>query len=34
MPPPNRYVNLLTNFGFTQLFGSEPDKDILIHFLN
>ena len=30
----NRYIDPLTDFGFKHLFGSEPDKDILIEFLN
>ncbi len=29
-----RYVNPLTDFGFKKLFGTEPNKDILIEFLN
>ena len=29
-----RYVNPLTDFGFKKLFGEEPNKDILISFLN
>jgi predicted transposase/invertase (TIGR01784 family) len=29
-----RYINLLTDFGFKRLFGSEPNKDLLIDFLN
>ncbi len=31
---PDKYVNPLTDFGFKKLFGSEPNKDILIDFLN
>jgi len=31
---PGRYIDPLTDFGFKHLFGSEPDKDILIEFLN
>lgn len=34
MPLQDRYVNPLTDFGFKKLFGSEPNKDLLIHFLN
>lgn len=30
----NRYINPFTNFGFQKLFGTEPDKDLLIDFLN
>jgi len=30
----SRYIDPLTDFGFKHLFGSEPDKDILIEFLN
>lgn len=29
-----KYVNLFTDFGFKKLFGSEPNKDLLINFLN
>lgn len=29
-----RYVNPLTDFGFKKLFGSEPNKSLLIDFLN
>jgi predicted transposase/invertase (TIGR01784 family) len=29
-----RYINLLTDFGFKRLFGSEPNKALLIDFLN
>lgn len=29
-----KYVNPLTDFGFKKLFGEEPNKDILISFLN
>lgn len=28
------YINPFTDFGFKRLFGSEPNKDILIDFLN
>jgi len=28
------YVNPFTDFGFKKLFGSEPNKDLLIDFLN
>lgn len=30
----DRYINLLTDFGFKRLFGTEPNKDLLIDFLN
>ena len=30
----SRYVNPLTDFGFKHLLGSEPNKDIMIEFLN
>lgn len=33
-PLQERYVNLLTDFGFKRVFGSEPNKQILIDFLN
>ena len=29
-----RYLNLLTDFGFHKIFGSESNKDLLIDFLN
>lgn len=29
-----RYINPFTDFGFKRLFGTEANKDILIHFLN
>ena len=29
-----RYIHPLTDFGFKKLFGSEPNQDILKHFLN
>ena len=29
-----KYVNPLTDFGFKKIFGEEPNKDILISFLN
>ena len=28
------YINPLTDFGFHRVFGSENNKDLLIHFLN
>ncbi|WP_316812155.1 PD-(D/E)XK nuclease family transposase [Pedobacter heparinus] len=30
----SRYIDPLTDYGFKRLFGSEPDKDIMIEFLN
>jgi predicted transposase/invertase (TIGR01784 family) len=30
----DKYINPFTDFGFKKLFGSEPNKDILISFLN
>ena len=29
-----RYINPLTDFGFKWLFGTEPNKDLLLDFLN
>ncbi|ALG67140.1 Rpn family recombination-promoting nuclease/putative transposase [Beggiatoa leptomitoformis] len=29
-----KYINLFTDFGFKKLFGNEPNKDLLIDFLN
>jgi len=29
-----RFIDPLTDYGFKRLFGSEPDKDIMIEFLN
>jgi hypothetical protein len=29
-----KYINPFTDFGFKKLFGSEPNKDLLIDFLN
>ena len=31
---PERYVNPFTDFGFKKLFGEEPNKDLLLDFLN
>ena len=33
-PPMGRFIDPLTDFGFKRVFGSEPNKDILIAFLN
>jgi predicted transposase/invertase (TIGR01784 family) len=30
----SRYINLFTDFGFKKIFGEEPNKDLLIDFLN
>ena len=30
----DKYVSLLTDFGFKRVFGTEPNKDLLIDFLN
>jgi len=29
-----RYINPFTDFGFKRLFGEEPNKDLLLDFLN
>ena len=31
---PTRYIDILTDFGLKFIFGSEPNKDLLVHFLN
>src|SRR5882757_5220058 len=33
-PKLGRFIDPLSDFSFKRLFGSEPNKDILIHFLN
>lgn len=33
-PLQERYINLLTDFGFRRVFGSEPNKQLLVDFLN
>ncbi len=33
-PLQERYVNLLTDFGFKRVFGSEPNEQLLMDFLN
>lgn len=33
-PLQERYINLLTDFGFKRVFGSEPNKQLLVNFLN
>lgn len=30
----DRYISLLTDFGFKRIFGTKPNKDLLIDFLN
>ena len=30
----DKYISLLTDFGFRRIFGSKPNKDLLIDFLN
>ncbi len=30
----DRYISLLTDFGFKRIFGTTPNKDLLINFLN
>lgn len=34
IPPIGRYIDPLTDFGFKKIFGSEPNKELLIAFLN
>lgn len=34
LAPMGRYIDLLTDFGFKKVFDSEPNKDVLIAFLN
>jgi predicted transposase/invertase (TIGR01784 family) len=33
-PLPDRYISLLTDFGFKRIFGTEPHKHLLLDFLN
>ncbi|MEL6352050.1 MAG: Rpn family recombination-promoting nuclease/putative transposase [Cyanobacteria bacterium J06627_28] len=33
-PLQEQYLNLLTDFGFKRVFGSEPNKQLLVNFLN
>ena len=33
-PVPGRYIDPLVDFAFKKIFGSEPNKDLLIAFLN
>ncbi|TAD94764.1 MAG: hypothetical protein EAZ97_01440, partial [Bacteroidetes bacterium] len=30
----DKFINLFTDFGFKKIFGEEPNKDLLISFLN
>jgi len=32
--PPTKYINPFTDYGFKKLFGEEPNKDLLLDFLN
>lgn len=34
LPVPGRYIDPLVDFAFKKIFGSEPNKDLLIAFLN
>ena len=29
-----RYISLLTDFGFKRIFGTDPNKELLVNFLN
>ncbi|MCW5201942.1 PD-(D/E)XK nuclease family transposase [Desulfobulbus sp. US1] len=29
-----RYINLFTDYGFKKIFGEEPNKNLLLDFLN
>jgi hypothetical protein len=31
---PDKYIDLLTDFGFKKIFGEEANKELLIDFLN
>jgi predicted transposase/invertase (TIGR01784 family) len=33
-PLQDRYISLLTDFGFKRIFGTEPNKNLLVDFLN
>jgi predicted transposase/invertase (TIGR01784 family) len=33
-PVPGKYIDPLVDFAFKKIFGSEPNKDLLIAFLN
>ncbi|WPD23054.1 MAG: Rpn family recombination-promoting nuclease/putative transposase [Candidatus Electrothrix scaldis] len=34
MPTQERYINLFTDYGFKKIFGEEPNKNLLLDFLN
>jgi predicted transposase/invertase (TIGR01784 family) len=34
MPTKERYINLFTDYGFKKIFGEEPNKNLLLDFLN
>ncbi|XCN73700.1 MAG: PD-(D/E)XK nuclease family transposase [Candidatus Electrothrix aestuarii] len=34
MPSKERYVNLFADYGFKKIFGEEPNKNLLLDFLN
>ncbi len=34
IPPPAKYINPFTDYGFKRIFGEEPNKDLLKDFLN
>ncbi len=31
---PDKYIDLLTDFGYKKIFGEEANKEVLIDFLN
>src|SRR5258708_2481311 len=33
-PKPGKYIDLLVDFAFKKVFGSDPNKDLLMAFLN
>nr|MDU9045552.1 PD-(D/E)XK nuclease family transposase [Candidatus Electrothrix aestuarii] len=34
MASKERYINLFTDYGFKKIFGEEPNKNLLLDFLN
>ncbi|MCI5188332.1 MAG: hypothetical protein D3905_00765, partial [Candidatus Electrothrix sp. AS4_5] len=34
MSTKERYINLFTDYGFKKIFGEEPNKNLLLDFLN
>ncbi|MBB6129268.1 Rpn family recombination-promoting nuclease/putative transposase [Mucilaginibacter lappiensis] len=34
MPKKTKYIDLMTDFGFKRIFGTDPNRDLLIAFLN